>query len=72
MNVEHLDKLRDPRLEGTVPCLGQRTPEHSSTPLPSAIQHRETKMLVWGSQDRQACSGHVEPMGRGEQANIFL
>ena len=45
------DKLRDPRLEGTVPGLGQKAPGHSFTPLQSPTLHEEIKMPPWGPRE---------------------
>lgn len=72
--MELLGKFRDPRLEGTVPRLGQEAPEHSSTSLPSPIQHGETKMPAWGPRKTggggpcgatgERGAGQYFPMGR--------
>lgn len=64
--LESLEKLRDPRLEGTVLCLRQEAPGHSSTLLPSLIQHgvgcgKKDRPGVamqdyWGERSRQVFS----------------
>lgn len=63
--LEALDKLRDP-----VPGLGHRKPQ--SIPPPPDVTIQCEQRCQQGEPRKTGLGGHVELMGRGEQASIFL
>lgn len=69
MNAGFLDKLRDLRLEGSaLPGTGSpRAVHHCHHPYTMGKQ----KYLDGGPRKTGLRGGHVEPLERGEQANIF-
>lgn len=61
MNVGSLDKLRDPRLEGSA-LPWTEAPEHCSTSLPSPMHHGENNTACMGGGEARQ-TGLVWPCG---------